>query len=332
MKQRAAGLFSAFGATLILVILAYAWADRPPVHPATPVPPLGPTERHRLALMRAAGISGDQSQIPNMVAALDRDHPTYVATALRSLSEVGGKESLSAIEKVIIRHPKDYIGARARMIHARLIAEGNSSKLIDPQLRAASKISVFLSEARLSHSELVSQSVKSAKSGNAYQSRSADVYAVEEISDIMYRDTSANYQTIADLQGVDFSADPASAIKVQLSQLPKAKRTDWLINELAHKRVLRGEDGFLLQLAVDEGVPASRLAVKKLMEMDTNRSEYTYIGFLALFEVLRGIGDTNQTSVVEHFLHDKDRWIAYYAQQVYPDVKQGSRCQYAAGY
>lgn len=299
---------------------------------ASPVSVLKPAERDILAQMRAAGLRGDRSQTTAMIKALQNGHPTYIATGLRALAEVGDETALPAIEKLMLQHPTDTVGEEARAVRARLISVNRTSKALVPDENAKTKLRIFLSEVRLKPAELSSSVSEFGFTQRGRQGWSREAYAMEEIADMMYRDPFTNYQTVPDLQGVDFTADPGSALKARLAQFPKAERVEWMINELAHKRSIRGEDGFLLQLTVDEGSSASHLAARKLMEMDAHRSDYTYIGFSALFDVLRGVGDTSQSPIVERFLHDKDGWIAYYAQQVYPDVRRGLRRQYAVGY
>jgi hypothetical protein len=293
--------------------------------------PITPKEESRLAALRIAGLHRDLSKMSQMIACLNDSNPTYVATGLHALEHLGNEQGIPDIDRVASGSNTDYIREEAKSAHARLMAETTDLSPTLPDERVQIKIDRYFSEEGLDKDKIVA-GVLAFHSRGGSQGLSHEMNALREVADMAYRDSSTGFLSSPQLQGLDYSQDPGAALKVRLARMPQEGRLPWMINELANKKKIGKNEGYLLQLAVDEGEAASQAAGSKLREMDANREQYTYTGFSALFDVIRGVGDKRQTSLIAHFLNDQDTWIAYYAQQVYPSVKKGLGKQYAVGY
>jgi len=70
----------------------------------------------------------------------------------------------------------------------------------------------------------------------------------------------------------------------------------------------------------------------KLIDMDLHQEEYHSDHFAALFNVLRGIGDTSQSPFVEGFVHDPSRKAHNAAETVFADILRGNKVLCAVGY
>ncbi len=299
---------------------------------AKPAAPSSPDEYDYLAGIRVAGLNRDSSRLADMVACLKSTDPASVATGLHALAHLGDERAIPDVEQVVQNYPAGYIRAEAKSARARLLAESTGRSLTIPGDRAGVKTTKFMSEEGIDATILNAGVLAYYSSSGEGQGLPHEVDSLRELADMAYREPDADYLALPLLQKINFSQDPGSTLKIKLAVMPKAARVPWMINELAHKTILHKEDALLTQLAVDEGTSSSQQVAIKLTEMDAQRDQYTYTGFSALFDVLRGIGDSRQAPTVEHFLNDKDTWVAYYAQQVYPDVKRGLRRQYAIGY
>ena len=165
-------------------------------------------------------------------------------------------------------------------------------------------------------------------------------YALRELADMIYHPRDLALAEAAKAAGIDFTTDMGAKYKVQLAALTAQQRVAWIIEELSNHRLAEKDgDMNLMQLAADEGKLASRAAGIRLLDMDKHRKRYmspsgyfSHSGFTDMFRIIKAVGDTEQAPVVAHFLHDEDKWIAYYADQVYPSVKAGLPWKYRIGY
>ena len=286
-----------------------------------------------LAGLRVAALHMDRTKIPAMLAALKEDNPSAVVSGLHALALLGATQALPAINQIVKSHLDSSTVRYAVAARARLLAEAEGDKYPPGSEQNNAKINTFLSQIGLTSSQITSGVTTFYQSPQEQQQGwTEDVYAMEEIADMAYRSQSSTFLSLPELQGLDFSRDPGSALKVELARMPQKQRLPWMVNELSHEQKRNGKTSLLMQLVIDEGIPASHASAEKLGEMKQNRSEYPYTGFSALFDVFRGIGDQKQAAVIALFLHDSDDWVSYYAQQSYPVVQSGCREQTAVGY
>lgn len=302
---------------------------------ATPVPPLPPSESNLLADMREAGIHGDRSQVPSMIQALKSPHPTYVVTALHALAQLGATEAIPTVDQIMQRSAGDqslpeYTLTYAHVARARLLAEAEGQKANVANAQAQTKVSRFLAELNLTPSQIVTGASAYHQFHESHQGLPVEVDAMQELGDMVYHGDSAIYQ--AYLHDIDFTQDEGAVLKVNIAKQPSKNRLAYMIDQLAVKHNRDLQANLLLQLAVDEGLPASQMAASKLNEMASNRQQYSEIGFLMLFLVIEGVGDQKQAPVVAQFLHDQDSWVISDAQNALSEIKQGRRVQFAAGY
>ena len=320
---------------------------------ATPLVPLVYSGRlrnedaNRVADLRRAGVQGDASQIPALLQALESPtHVTYAYTSLHALAQLGALDALDAVSK-IQNGPDEDLKHFAQVSRARLLAEGKTQQTADRKTQIADKAQRFYTELGLTPADVnagVLAYISPKTTAEGYTTISSDsgptpvpVYAIREVADMIYRDslTPGVYKDYADLPevtAVDFSKDYASALKVRLAPLSHNERITILITELANKRVLRMEDDYELQLAINEGTSAIPAIAAKLNFMASHRDEYSNIGFAALFRVLGGIGLPSSASLIGSFLHDKDNSVAYYADQNYRDIGRGIKHERISAY
>lgn len=301
---------------------------------AAPSPLLASTESDSLAALRAAGLHGDRTQLPLMVQALKNGHPAYISTALHALSHLGAVETLSTMDETTTRPQPDYVLKRMKVAHARLMAEAEAQNSSQPVGKAQTEVERFLKELNVDGTRVNGiVSDYRGKHDGEYDTP-LEVYALQELADMAYRNDAVDYKQLPQLHNVDFSLDPGASLKMQIVLMPKKARVGWMIDTLARKNIRSGTEAMLTQLAVDEGLPASHAAAIKLKEMQSHPADYSEVGFGLLFDVIRGVGDKDQASVVEGFVNDPSNngGISHYARIDYPFIKQGLRCQYAVGY
>ena len=127
------------------------------------------------------------------------------------------------------------------------------------------------------------------------------LYALRQLADMVYHGEFARYAALPDVVLTHFREDYGSALKMRLAPLSRPERLQTLIEELAHRQVLRGESYHDMQLAANEGEAAGQLITAKLEQMEANPEEYADVGFSALFRVLGGLGDARYEPVVRRF-------------------------------
>lgn len=322
-------------------------------------------EQDRLATLRYAALHGDRSVIPDLIKALHGPASGYIGTALHGLKHLQATEALPDIEEFIQQPQPDYSREEARAVRARLIAEADTATLqtqeasqshqaeplkTDPGQAAVTstatpamlqmahaKVQRFLQEMNLDmnkiHAGVAAYNLAKTKGDVGW---SAEVSALNELADMAYYDDYAAFAALPELKGIEACGVPSIAVKMKYAAIPKAQRAQRMVDDLAKI----GVDGASLQLAIDEGLPASRYAARKLMEMDKNRNQYAiesggqtyyHAGFASLFRLIAGVGDKEQLPVIQHFLHDRNGYIACYATQVHGQVKLGMRKQWEPG-
>jgi hypothetical protein len=158
------------------------------------------------------------------------------------------------------------------------------------------------------------------------------VCACEEIADMIYRSGLQYTRPLPVLRRLDFRMVPGASLKIQLARMPKGQRLPWMIARIADNPTSGIAKMRLIQLAADEGRPASRMAAATLREIRAHRSRYPASGFAGLFDVIRSAGDPTQAALVRSFMHDTDRWVVFVAQDSLPSIRQGQREQVLTGY
>ena len=132
-----------------------------------------------------------------------------------------------------------------------------------------------------------------------------------------------------------FPESASAALKLKYAPLDGRHRVRQIIDDLAKPK----ENTPLLQLAIDEGLPASRAAADKLADIEANRENYAVViegrtyhpGVMSLFRLIAGVGDKDLAPLLEHFTHEHDD-IATYAYQELGEVRRGLRSQWGVGY
>lgn len=304
---------------------------------------LKPEDANRLADIRQAGLNGDNSQIPAITTLLQHPpHRSFTFTAVRALSRLGATESLPVFaaylpQTIMQPHQDSNLSNFVRAARARLLAESRTKNINDRQAQTATKVNQYYTELQLTSSDLNNglaayRTPQVDTNGMAVYSTgpraiSVEVYAVGELADMVYHGSYKDFASLPGIAQVNFQQDYQSALKMRLAPLSPSERLRTMIQELAHKTALRAEDDYEIQLAINEGPIASRSAAAELRKMDMDRAGYNQVnnhaGFAALFRIIQGVGDKGQAPVIEHFLHDSDTWVVYYAQSVYDDVSNG---------
>jgi len=292
-----------------------------------------PKDHDRAAQLRQAGIRGDVSQVPALIDALKENHPVFKKTALHALAQIGAADALPAIDAALQNTVDQDIINFARVEKARLIAENGASNIADTRGQAVARVNLFYQNLGLTSATLnAAVTAYQSKTGNEHISVPVEVYAMREFADIIYHGSYKDYVSMPEVATINFSLDPASALKMRLAPLSQKDRIAMLIHDLANNQVLPTLDNYEMQLAIDEDSAASHAIAVELHQMDAKPDRNKGMGYAALFRVLGGIGDKEQAGLIENYLHDPDGDIGYFARQVYYDLKDGLKRQYAAGY
>ncbi len=343
--------FQKSGAALLLALtIGPALSLSGAAHGQTIQPSL--EEQTQLAEMREAALRGDRSQIPAMIKALTARPTAYhIMTALRALSELQATEVLPAINELISSRKGDYATGFARVVRARIVAEtstdtrtamamaknrGVSAGLsndtaagLQAAAGAEATLNRFLSLLNLNVAKLRAATTKQ----NAKGTSAADIdpesiatYAQEEIADMALR-SDPSYAALAMVKTLDYSADPGAALKLKLAPMTHAARVQWLIADLSRKKRYTSDEEEEAQLAIDEGLPASRLAVDTLKIMSKNQNSYAGMGFHSLFRVIDGVWDKTDQPIIATFAKNSDPEVIHSSIRV-PHYKR----QAAAGF
>lgn len=339
---------------------------------------LTPVQGDYIAGLRAAALRGDRACIPDLLKALHDDKPAYRATALHGLRHLHVTEALPDLDAEIQQsggedHDPDAAATRAVLLappdEAALAAQQEATARQDkqtapnalaPDALLTTDAPVGASRMQAAHTQATHllQTLRFDSAGlatglEAYRRAQVNmgtgwtpaIYAFNQLADLAYYGDYAAYRSLPEFKILSETNVPGASLKLQYAAVPPALRYKRLVDDLATRGkddiATTGKEGEMLQLAIDEGLPASRYAAAKLLEMDKHRQQYaktvegkTYIhaGFASLFRLIAGVGDKAQLPVIEHFLHDTDGYIGYYAKQVHGQVAKGLRSSWAVGY
>ncbi len=293
-----------------------------------PDPVVTPHDAAQIAQLRAAGLRRE-SAVPVLIAALNNPpHPDYKKTALHSLARLGATDALSAIDNLIKTGDADTANY-AEVAKARLITE-DAAKSSASTMETAKNVDQFCQELGETPDQINSAVAMHYQSGGGSTGpQTKEVYALREIADMMYTNAKDYGTTCTNPPGfktTDFLRDQPSFLKVRLAALPPQARLSYLIQDLSQKKALGMNDYFEMQLAADEGLPASRAAAAQLTKMEANKIQFTTEGFVALLQVIHGVGDRTQAPIFARLMAQAN------VEFMYPDVKNGIPEQIVPGY
>lgn len=308
--------FNPNGAALLLILAApVLWlgtAVAEPLHPSAADSRL--VRENWLARMRQAGLHGDRSQIPNMVAAFQNPPGIQYAEEIRfsllhPLALLGATEALPALDEVIQeastkplpgqqvgdRYELEEVGTLSKAVRARIIAQNSAQGITDNQARASAEVQRFFQElgetpeslnAAVSAYEVNDrQHLEATKliSEQRHLNAPVELYALRELADMAYHDLYQGFAALPKVAKVDFTQDDEAALKIRLAPLSREQRIKALVEELGQEEM---EDRHALrraQLLADEG-PAARLAIAaKQQDVKDHRERY-----LGKFGLVRG--------------------------------------------
>lgn len=290
---------------------------------ASPLRPLYPEECDQIVLMRRAGLTNDHSRVPLVISILDapsHPHPLVVRTALHTLAQLGATEALPAFD--VVAQSKLVEPGYLEAMRQRLLAESQAASAPAGTKRAETKIALFYKGLSLTPSQVRTANLNT-NARMAGVATPTEVLATREVADMAYHGNHTDYKSLDGVTQISNTSDIPSVLKLRLAPLSRTLRVQTLIDDLAQSKVLSVKQDYEMQLADDEGTLASQAAAAKLQDMDKNRGQYPREGFEAIFNVLSGAGDATQATLVEHYTHDSNGYIAYFAKNTYPEVRAG---------
>ena len=274
------------------------------------------------ALLHRWGVDNNKEKIPNLIDAVKnaKEFETVVI-AMHALARMGAEEALPEVDKVLedtkkrlSSHPYLVI---AELCHARLVAE-IKSKEGTAEEKAEKKLNTFLEEMKLTIEEINEKSGQRVK-GSFFATREA--YILREIADMIYQTKDTALTQLAKDRNLKFTNEKYADIKMQLCPKTQRERITWILDHLSKVEAVTQDSYCAVQLAIDEGVPASNAAVDKLKEMSKNREIYEkkvgdqsyFPGFYAVMLVIKGVGDKQPYSFMKEL-----------AQDAQPDIADGA--------
>jgi hypothetical protein len=286
---------------------------------AEPFALLVPTDRKRLVSVRDMGRHRDPKAIPDLIAVLTEQPPVntdLALTAIHSLAQLGAEEALPDIDTYAasLKDPKmqgfynDQAGNYIPVARARLVAEASVSDLKTEPQKTKAKVMRLCQELGLSVTGInKGVAVYKAQYPGPWHNPPlpVEIYAMREIADIVYHSSVTDLKGIPLASSLEVKSDYPSQLKMQLVGLSEAKRIDWLINDLAHKKVLLSNEDYEIQLVEEFGTSAGKAAFAMLTHMDSRRDEYKSAGFDAIIRIVYASG-YQTTQVQEYFLNDVD--------------------------
>lgn len=315
-------------------------------------------EMQKIAALRQAGIKADASQVPLLLEALKKPQPEYQYAAIHALSQIGATESLPVFDSLLASRGTDAdLRNFLQVARARLVAESSAKGIADANKRAQFKMQTLLAEANVSVAQLNDAPARKEQLRTDNEAaKPVTLYVLRELADMIYRKHDAALLNYAQLQGVQFGfrpdlpftslnaarraqvdgirflVDTPAALKAGLGPLTNQERVNWLIEKLSTAWVMDEDTYYAIQLAIDEGVPASHAAAIKLKEIASSRKQYGYGAISALMRVIAGVGDKEEMPVIASFLADDDKYVVQDARNAYDTLGKGIPIIYGLKY
>jgi len=294
-----------------------------------PIPAVTPQDARQLARLRTAGLRRDGTAVAALIGSLnDPPHPDYTKTALHSLARLGATDAIPAIDHTINTGDAD-TACYARASKDRLIAE-DAARNVAGAAGTAVKIDVLYRELGETPEQInAAVAAHYDNGGDSTDPQPVEVYALRELADIVYsgaKDSSAMAVLPPNAAALNFRLDPPAALKMKIAALPPGMRLPSLIQGLSQKKMLGADEYFEMQLAADEGLPASRAAAAQLTRMEADRTQVTPDGCIALLQVIHAVGDKSQVPLFARLMAGAN------VEFMYPDVKNGEPQQIVPGY
>lgn len=317
-----------------------------PIQQYSYIGPLRREDYNEVSSVIEAGRSLDHSQVPFIIGVLQSPpHVSYATAGLHALAKMGALEGLPVVQTYIDTDTGD-TGKYAVVVKARLLAENSVSRISSGPQKAVAKVERFYKELNMTSGDMNNALIafhtpnrQQGAEGRASQQFSTlppqppiGVYAMRELADMVYNGSYQDYASLPQVASVNFQEDYPSALKMRLAALPHEERLNTIIDELANKKALTPDDSYELQLAINEGKPASRLAAQKLADMESHHDQYASAGFSALFSVLSGVGNQEEAPILARFLNVTYPYVSHYAKQDYRSLIDGNRGEYIVGY
>jgi hypothetical protein len=148
--------------------------------------------------------------------------------------------------------------------------------------------------------------------------------ALRELADMIYLKHDVSLVNACVSAGIDFKQDSPSQLKVNLAPYTQKVRLASLIAWLSQVKVLAGYEDYVMQLVVNEGTAGSGAAAEQLRVIQKDRQKYNSPQIGGLIRIIRGVGDTEQASLVEGFAKDKEMWVVHDAKIALPDISNGT--------
>lgn len=329
----------------------------------TPFPPPSLTDQAQLASIHSAGMHGDRSVIPRIVAVLEYPNPTpvviakdlhlarlsqidplYTHTALRAAAQLHATEAMPQIEALISSTDPD-ARALSRVTKARILAEVAVQNIKDPKAQAATKVSRFFDALLMTSDDMNSDLAaynKPTLDANRHEVIYMDwqppvpvgVYAMREVADMMYQGDYRDYISLPAVAALDLKDDGPSMLKRRFARPLKTGRIAALVEDLS-RRDPHGEydaqEAYIMQLAADEEQAAAQAATDKLQQMEAHPDQYPLHGFYNMIDLVGYAGSKEQAARLEK-LHDPRRAVAARYRLAVQDIVSGRRKIIVPGY
>jgi len=258
--------------------------------------------------MRQAGLRGDRSQIPYMVAAFQSPPGIEFAdiayqtrlSLLRPLAHLGATEALPALDDVIRSDPRkpfpgdtsadfwenEQVIALSKVVKARILAQSGAPAAANDKARASAEVKRFFQELGQTPERL--NAAVAAYNAQDRQRLEAtphiadarqdptpvELFAVRELADMAYRDRYRGFMSLPDVARVDFNQDAGAALKARLAPLSPAQRVTTLVDEISQKKMADNDDLRRAQLLADEGPSALPMVVAQQQDFRAHREQY----------------------------------------------------------
>lgn len=252
---------------------------------AAPTGPATTNDQERMAHMRVAGLTGDRSQIPVMIKALQNpQHPDYTWTTLHALAQLGATEALPTYDNIIQKDDSPQLVNYASVQKARLLAEAAAASLPN-KARDAARLTRFLQElgmTPISINTATASYIAQLKAWNAQNvvqdaegpPYAVALYAMRELADMAYHDPSGRLISLPAIKQINFAQDFGSDLKIRLASLSPQQRIATLLHEIVYQKSSSEESLFRMQLLADEGTAAQAAAASTLQDLKLHPDRY----------------------------------------------------------